>query len=101
MRRRDLICRLLKEIPGLRVTVPQGAFYVMPDMTAFFGKSYNGITVRDSDEMALYLLNEARVALVAGSAFGAPECVRISYATSDEKITEAVARIKEALGKLK
>jgi aspartate aminotransferase len=100
-RRRDLICGLLEDIPGLRVSVPQGAFYVMPDVTAFFGKSYNGTTVNDSEEMALYILAEARVALVAGSAFGAPECVRISYATSDDKIIEAVSRIKEALGKLK
>jgi aspartate aminotransferase len=100
-RRRDLICSLLKEIPGLRVSVPQGAFYVMPDVTAFFGKSYNGTTIKDSEGMALYILAEARVALVAGSAFGAPECVRISYATSDDKIIEAVHRLKDALAKLK
>jgi len=100
-RRRDLICGLLKDVEGLKVRVPQGAFYVMPDIRSFFGKSYNGVTVNNSDDMAMYLLYEARVALVAGSAFGAPECVRISYATSDEKITEAVRRIKEALGKLK
>lgn len=99
-RRRDLICGLLKEVKGLKVSIPEGAFYVMPDITYFFGKSYNGVSVNNSDDLAMYLLSEARVALVAGSAFGAPECVRISYATADEKIIEAVKRIKEALEKL-
>ena len=97
LRRRDLICSLLNEIPHLKVTVPQGAFYVMPDVTWFLGKSHNGITVKDSDDLAYYLLSEARVAVVGGGAFGAPECIRISYATSDDKITEAVRRIGEAL----
>ncbi len=100
LRRRDLICSLLNEIPHLKVTVPQGAFYVMPDVTWFLGKSHNGITVKDSDDLAYYLLSEARVAVVGGGAFGAPECIRISYATSDDKITEAVRRIGEALSKL-
>jgi len=99
-RRRDLICGLLKAVKGLKVSIPEGAFYVMPDITYFFGKSYNGVSVNNSDDLAMYLLSEARVALVAGSAFGAPECVRISYATADEKIIEAVKRIKEALEKL-
>jgi len=99
-RRRDLICGLLKEVKGLKVSIPEGAFYVMPDISYFFGKSYNGVSVNNSDDLAMYLLSEARVALVAGSAFGAPECVRISYATADEKIIEAVKRIKEALEKL-
>lgn len=101
LRRRDLICSLLGEIKGLKVRVPQGAFYVMPDVTYFCGKSYNGQIVKDSDDLALYLLSEARVAVIGGSAFGAPDCIRISYATSDEKITEAVRRIREALEKLK
>lgn len=101
LRRRDLICSLLGEIKGLKVRVPQGAFYVMPDVTYFCGKSYNGQVVKDSDDLALYLLSEARVAVIGGSAFGAPDCIRISYATSDEKITEAVRRIREALEKLK
>jgi len=101
LRRRDLICSLLNEIPHLKVTVPQGAFYVMPDVTWFLGKSHNGITVKDSDDLAYYLLSEARVAVVGGGAFGAPECIRISYATSDDKITEAVRRISEALVKLR
>jgi len=101
LRRRDLICSLLGEIKGLKVRVPQGAFYVMPDITHFCGKSYNGQIVNNSDDLALYLLSEARVAVIGGSAFGAPDCIRISYATSDEKITEAVRRIREALEKLK
>jgi len=101
LRRRDLICSLLGEIKGLKVRVPQGAFYVMPDITHFCGKSYNGQIVKNSDDLALYLLSEARVAVIGGSAFGAPDCIRISYATSDEKITEAVRRIREALEKLK
>jgi aspartate aminotransferase len=100
LRRRDLICSLLNEIPHLKVTVPQGAFYVMPDVTWFLGKSHNGITVKDSDDLAYYLLSEARVAVVGGGAFGAPECIRISYATSDDKITEAVRRIGVALANL-
>lgn len=100
LRRRNLICDLLNEVPGLKVSVPEGAFYVMPDVTWFLGKSHNGITVGTSDDLAYYLLSEARVAVVGGDAFGAPECIRISYATSDEKITEAVKRMKEALAKL-
>jgi aspartate aminotransferase len=101
LRRRDLICKLLGEVDGLRVSKPEGAFYVMPDITSFFGKSYNGTTINNSDDMAMYLLDQARVATVGGIAFGSPECMRISYATSDEKISEAIKRIKEALGKLK
>jgi aspartate aminotransferase len=100
LRRRDLICRLLDEIPGLKVRVPQGAFYVMPDISNFVGKSYNGKTMRNADDITFFILEEARVALVSGSAFGADNCIRISYATSDERITEAVKRIREALGKL-
>ena len=100
LRRRDLICRLLGEIPGLKVRVPQGAFYVMPDITNFIGKSFNGQVMKNADDLALFLLAEARVATVSGSAFGADNCIRISYATSDDKITEAVRRIKEALAKL-
>jgi aspartate aminotransferase len=101
LRRRDLICRLLNDVPGLKVRVPQGAFYVMPDVSSFLGKSFEGKVINNADDLTLFLLSEARVALVSGSAFGAANCVRISYATSDDKITEAVRRIKEALGKLK
>lgn len=100
LRRRDLICRLLGEIPGLKVRVPQGAFYVMPDISNFIGRSYNGKVMKDADDLTFFLLEEARVAMVSGSAFGADNCIRISYATSDERITEAVRRIKEALAKL-
>lgn len=101
LRRRDLICGLLNDIPGLKVRVPQGAFYVMPDVSSFMGKSYEGKMMTDADDITFFLLSEARVAMVSGTAFGASDCIRISYATSDDKITEAVRRIKEALGKLK
>jgi aspartate aminotransferase len=100
-RRRDLICGLLGKIEGLRVRIPQGAFYVMPDVTHFLGKSDGQSLVKDSDDLALYLLDKARVAVVGGSAFGAPDCIRISYAASDENIIEAVRRIKGALEELK
>ena len=100
LRRRDLICRLLGNIPGLKVRVPQGAFYVMPDISNFLGKSYNGNVIKNADDLTYYLLAEARVAMVSGTAFGADNCLRISYATSDERITEAAKRIKEALAKL-
>lgn len=100
LRRRDLICRLLGEIPGLKVRIPQGAFYVMPDISNFIGRSYDGKVMKNADDLTFFLLAEARVALVSGSAFGADNCIRISYATSDERIIEAVKRIKEALAKL-
>jgi aspartate aminotransferase len=101
LRRRDLICRLLGEVKGLKVRVPQGAFYVMPDVTYYFGKSDGTSVIKDSDDLALFLLDKARVALVGGTAFGAPKCIRISYAASDENITEAVRRISTALAFLK
>jgi aspartate aminotransferase len=97
LRRRDLICSLLSEIKGLKVRVPQGAFYVMPEITFYLGKSDGVTTINDSDELALYLLDKAQVALVGGIAFGAPDYMRISYAASDENIREAVRRIKAAL----
>src|SRR5690606_31009354 len=99
-RRRDLICGLLKEIKGMKISVPQGAFYVMPDIGYFLGKSKGGVTVTTADEMALYLLDVAQVAVVGGDAFGAPTCIRISYATSDELLVESVSRIKKALEEL-
>jgi aspartate aminotransferase len=101
LRRRDLICGLLSEVKGLKLRVPQGAFYVMPDITYYLGKSDGSVTIKDSDELALYLLDKARVAMVGGIAFGAPDCIRISYAASDDNIKEAVKRIKAALEKLK
>ena len=103
-RRRDLIVRLMREIPGLEVNEPQGAFYLLPKVSAYFGKTagQNGDRIiADSNDLALYLLEEAHVATVAGEAFGAPDCIRLSYATSEDKITQAVARIKEALAKLR
>jgi len=99
-RRRDLICGLLKEIKGLKVNVPEGAFYVMPDVSYFFGKSDGETTVKNCDDLALYLLDKAQVAVVGGDAFGAPECIRISYATADELLVEAVKRIRSALERL-
>ena len=101
LRRRDLICKLLKEIKGIKVRIPQGAFYVMPDISYFLRKSDGEKTIRTSDDLALYLLDKAQVAVVGGDAFGAPECIRISYANSDELLVEAVKRIKAALEKLK
>ncbi len=100
LRRRDLICGLLKEVKGLKVRIPQGAFYVFPDISYYLGKSDGSATIKDSDDLALYLLDKARVALVGGTAFGTPNCIRISYAASDDNIKEAVKRIKAALEKL-
>lgn len=99
-RRRDLIVKLAKEIPGFEVNVPQGAFYLFPKCDSYFGKSADGRKVSDAGELAMYLLEVGHVACVGGTAFGAPECIRMSYATSDENIVEAMRRIKEALGKL-
>jgi aspartate aminotransferase len=101
LRRRDLICGLLKEVPGVKVRIPQGAFYVMPEISYYFGKSDGETKITNSDELALYLLDKAQVATVGGDAFGTPECLRISYATSDELLIEAVRRIKAALERLK
>jgi aspartate aminotransferase len=98
--RRDLICGLLKEIKGLKVRIPEGAFYVMPEISSFFGKSDGETIITSSDELALYLLDKAYVATVGGDSFGAPECIRISYANSDELLIEAVRRIKGALERL-
>ena len=99
-RRKKLVFDLLSDIDGLEVNNPQGAFYLFPKCGAFFGKSYNGRTIKDSADLAIYLLEEGHVACVAGNAFGAPEYIRLSYATSDENLVKAVERIKEALGKL-
>jgi aspartate aminotransferase len=101
LRRRDLVCGLLKEIPGLKVPVPQGAFYVMPDVTWYFGKSDGNVTIASGDDLALYLLDKALVAVVGGDSFGAPSTIRISYATSDDLLVEAIRRIGVALEKLR
>ena len=100
-RRRDLIVELAKGIPGLEVNVPQGAFYLFPKCSSFYGKSCNGKTINNSTDLALYLLEDAHVATVGGDAFGDPECFRMSYATSDDNIREAMKRIGDALVKLK
>lgn len=100
-RRRDLIVKLAKEIPGLEVNCPQGAFYLFPKCSGFYGKSYEGKTVNNSTDLAMFLLEEGHVATVGGDAFGDPECFRMSYATSDDNIREAMRRIKETLAKLK
>lgn len=99
-RRRDLIMTLAREIPGMKVLEPQGAFYIFPDVSAFFGKQYNGQTIHNANELVTYLLQEAHVACVSGSAFGEDNCIRFSYATSEDLITEAMRRTKEALAKL-
>ena len=91
---------LAKEIPGLEVNVPEGAFYLFPKCSSFFGKSYQGKVISNSTELALYLLEEAHVATVGGDAFGDPECFRMSYATSDDNIREALSRIRKALSAL-
>ena len=100
-RRRDLIVKLAKEIPGLEVNQPQGAFYLFPKCDSFYGKSVGDRTINDADDLAMYLLEVGHVACVGGTSFGAPECIRMSYATSDENIVEAMRRIKEALAQLK
>ena len=99
-RRRDLIVKLAKDIPGLEVNVPNGAFYLFPKCSSFFGKSYNGKKIENSTDFAMYLLEEGHVATVGGDAFGSPECFRMSYATSDDNIIEAMSRIKTVLSKL-
>jgi aspartate aminotransferase len=100
-RRRDLVIKLLKEIPGLKVNQPLGAFYVFPDVSYFFGKQYNGTVINTPDDLCMYLLRDARVSLVTGEAFGDDKCVRISYAASDEDLVKAIGRIAESLSKLR
>ena len=95
--RRKLILGLLTAIPGFKCNEPEGAFYVFPDVTAFFGKTCNGIKINNSSDLSMYLLEAANVATVAGDSFGNNNCIRISYAASEEQITEAMARIKKAV----
>ena len=99
-RRRDLIVKLAKEIPGLEVNVPEGAFYLFPKCSSFYGKSDGERVINNSTDLALYLLEKGHVATVGGDAFGDPECFRMSYATSDNNIIEAMRRIKEVLAQL-
>ena len=100
-RRRDLVLKLMKDIPGWEINEPKGAFYVFPDISYYFGKSDGEIKITNSTDLCMYLLHKGHVSLVTGEAFGAPNCLRFSYATSDEKLTEAIRRIREALLKLK
>jgi aspartate aminotransferase len=100
-RRRDLIVKLLQEIKGIKVNLPKGAFYVFPDMSAFYGKKDGDHEIKNSLDLALYILNNAHVAMVPGMAFGAPDNMRISYATSDENIEKGIERVKVALAKLR
>ncbi|MFT6746593.1 MAG: aspartate aminotransferase [Glaciecola sp.] len=100
LNRRDLMYNLLQEIPGLKVNKPKGAFYLFPDVSSYFGKSTDGNTINNADELCDFLLNDALVALVSGTAFGAPKCVRISYASADDLLIKAGDRIKKSLAKL-
>lgn len=100
-KRRDLVLKLMKDIPGLKINNPQGAFYVFPEVSYYFGKSFNGKTIQNATDISLFLLEEAHVALVPGAAFGDDNYIRFSYATSEENLTEALKRMKEALAKLK
>ena len=99
-RRRDLVLSLCKDIKGLKTNLPEGAFYVFPEVSCFFGKSFNGRTINNGTDLCMYLLEEANVAMVPGAAFGDDNYIRFSYATSDNKLTEAMKRMKNALEKL-
>ena len=99
-RRRDLMVKLAREIQGFKVNVPEGAFYIFPECSYYFGKSYNGVTIKDSNDLAMWLLDVAHVASVGGGAFGAPDCIRFSYAAADQQLIEAMRRVKENLAKL-
>ncbi len=99
-RRRDLVVGLAREIPGLRVNVPQGAFYLFPEVSSYFGKHYGDRVINNDTDLAMYLLEEGHVATVAGEAFCLPGYIRLSYATSDDNIREAMRRIACALSKL-
>jgi len=100
LRRRDLVLDRLNEIPGVKTYVPNGAFYIFPDVSEYFGKSDGETTIQNASDFCMYILNKAHVSLVTGEAFGAPSCVRLSYAASDEALVEAINRIKDTLGKL-
>lgn len=97
VKRRDLVIDLLKEVPGFKTNQPQGAFYVFPDVSAFFGKTMGGRQIENASDLCFYLLEEAHVAMVPGGAFGSPNCLRISYASSEKDLKEAIHRIKNAL----
>ena len=96
-KRRDLVFGLMQEIPGFKLNNPDGAFYVFPDVSDYFGKTLRGTEIKDATDFAMYLLAEANVATVTGDAFGSPNCLRLSYATSEEQLIEAIKRIKDAV----
>ncbi len=96
-KRRDLVVGLLKDIPGVKINVPDGAFYVFPDVSSFFGKTLRGMEIKNAEDFSMYLLKEACVATVTGDAFGNADCIRFSYAASEDQLKEALKRIKEAL----
>ncbi|MGQ1929451.1 pyridoxal phosphate-dependent aminotransferase [Ornithobacterium rhinotracheale] len=96
-KRRTLVLEKAREIPGFEVTEPEGAFYIFPKVSSLFGKTFNGVTINSASDLSLYLLEKAQVATVTGEAFGNPNCIRLSYATSEEQLIEAFARIKKAL----
>jgi|TARA_R110000782_G_scaffold80846_4_gene159961 aspartate aminotransferase len=100
-RRKELVYDLMKDIPGIKMNQPKGAFYFFPDVSYYFGKSYNGEVIKDATDLCMFLLNKGLVALVSGDAFGNPECLRISYATSEKVLKESINRIKNTLALLK
>lgn len=100
LKRRDLVCGLLKEIDGFKLRIPDGAFYVFPDVSSLFGKSDGENVISDSTNLAMYILEKGHVAVVGGAGFGAPDCLRVSYAASEDELVEACRRIKEAVEKL-
>jgi aspartate aminotransferase len=101
LQRRDMMIELLGQIPGMKVNKPQGAFYIFPDISAFFGKSFGSEKINTADDFCNYLMHEAHVATVTGSAFGADQCFRISYASSEVELQEAVKRMHRAILQLK
>jgi aspartate aminotransferase len=101
LKRRNMMIELLQEIPGMQVNEPKGAFYIFPNISAFFGKQHENGTIQNADDFCEYLLHKSYVAVVTGKAFGAPNCFRISYASSEEELREAVSRMKKALAELK
>ena len=100
-KRRDLVVSALETMPGVRSNVPEGAFYLFPDVSSFFGKQYLEYKIEDAQDLCMYLLSEAQIALVSGEGFGSPNCIRISYAAAEDTLIEAMKRMKEALAKLK
>jgi len=100
LKRRDLVYDLLKNIPGFKVNLPKGAFYFFPDVSSYFGKSAGSITINNAGDLCMYILEKAHVSLVTGEAFGDPDCIRLSYAASEEELKEAIKRIKQVLSEL-